>query len=81
MTGKGVDMSNGQGGRMNTPTLSAAIAQQRWDVAAHLLVYGLIRVHTNGNGARPVECVSVTAPRAAGTGTSATECGGQAKGV
>ncbi len=33
---------------MNTPTLKSAIAQQRWDVAAHLLVYGLIVVQTNG---------------------------------
>ena len=52
---------------MSTPTLSAAIAQQRWDVAAHLLVYGLVRVHANGNGARPVERISVTATRAAAT--------------
>jgi hypothetical protein len=38
---------------MNTPTLRSAIARQRWDVVAHLLVYGLIVVHTNGNGAIP----------------------------
>jgi len=38
---------------MNTPTLRSAIARQRWDVAAHLLVYGLIVVQTNGNGATP----------------------------
>jgi hypothetical protein len=36
---------------MNTPTLRSAIAQQRWDVVAHLLVYGLVVVQTNGNGA------------------------------
>jgi hypothetical protein len=33
---------------MNTPTLSSAIAQERWDVAAHLLVYALIVIQTNG---------------------------------
>ena len=66
---------------MNTPTLSAAIAQQRWDVAAHLLVYGLIRVHANGNGARPVERVSAAGTRASGTGTSASKSDGQAAGV
>jgi len=36
---------------MNAPTLKAAIEQQRWDVAAHMLVYGLIKVHTDGNKA------------------------------
>lgn len=36
---------------MNAPTLRSAIARQRWDVVAHLLVYGLIVVQTNGCGA------------------------------
>jgi hypothetical protein len=34
---------------MNTPNLSAAVAQEKWDIAAHLLVYGLIRAQTNGS--------------------------------
>lgn len=34
---------------MNTPTLRSAIAQQRWDVVAHLLIYGLIVIQTNGH--------------------------------
>ena len=34
---------------MNTPTLKAAIEQQRWDVAAHMLVYGLIKAQAAGN--------------------------------
>jgi hypothetical protein len=38
---------------MNTPNLSAAVAQEKWDIAAQLLVYGLIRAQTNGsNGGR-----------------------------
>lgn len=47
---------------MNTPTLRSAVAQQRWDVAAHLLVYGLIVIQTNGhrppagNGGRDTAC-------------------------
>ena len=28
---------------MNATTLRSAIEQQRWDVAAHMLVYGLIK--------------------------------------
>jgi len=33
---------------MNTPTLRAAIEQQRWDVAAHMLVYGLVKAQAHG---------------------------------
>lgn len=36
---------------MDTPTLKAAIEQQRWDVAAHMLVYGLIKAQTDGSRA------------------------------
>ncbi len=34
---------------MNAPTLRSAIARQRWDIVAHLLLYGLIAVQTNGH--------------------------------
>jgi hypothetical protein len=34
---------------MNTPTLRSAVARQRWDVVAHLLLYGLIAAQTNGH--------------------------------
>jgi len=34
---------------MNTPTLRSAVEQQRWDVVAHMLVYGLIKAQTNRN--------------------------------
>ena len=46
---------------MNTPTLSSAIAQERWDVAAHLLVYALIVIQTNGKRAT---CPSAEGPDA-----------------
>ena len=60
---------------MNTPTLSSAIAQERWDVAAHLLVYGLIVIQTNGKRA--------TRPSTEGLGASgvASPSDGQPAGV
>ena len=47
---------------MNAPTLRSAMAQQRWDVVAHLLVYGLIVVQTNGYRATPVGGRRATTP-------------------
>jgi len=40
---------------MNTPTLRSAIEQQNWDVAAHLLVYGLIKAQLDSLADPPVE--------------------------
>ncbi len=45
---------------MNTPTLRAAIEQQNWVIAAHMLVYGLVKAQTDragdGNNREESDC-------------------------
>lgn len=40
---------------MRTPTLRSAVAQKRWDVAAYLLVYGLMVIQMNGHQRRGIK--------------------------